>query len=120
MPSSVEITDHRYRCTVHDGEQCDGHCVVTPESILAVADIVTDVTEQPAATSLSELADQLDAAYMRMEDAGIDGAEDVGRAAVFIGEAADATGSEQAILLAKARGLLSGLRDLVEQYRNTD
>jgi hypothetical protein len=122
VPSTSRTTEviHRYTCTIHDGEQCDGHCAVTPEAILSYADIITDVSGKQPATSLPELADQLDVSYMRMEDAGIDGADDVGWAAVFVGEAADTTGIKQALLLKKARDRLTGLRDMVGQYRDAD
>lgn len=110
---------HRYDCTVHDGDGCDGHCLVTPQLFLSwYADDITPVSEQPAATTLTELAAQLGCAAGHLTDAGINQADDWETAATLVSSAADATGLDQHSLLKRASSLLYGHTDAVDEYRD--
>ncbi|MGW2724825.1 hypothetical protein [Streptomyces sp. NPDC001492] len=108
---------HRYTCTVHDGDGCDGHCLVTPELFLGwFANDITPVSEQPAATTLADLAAQMGCAAGHFADAGINQADDWETAATLVGSAADANGIEQHSLLKQASRLLHGHTDAVDEY----
>lgn len=115
---TAELT-HRYTCTAHDGEGCDGHCAVTPDKLLAwyAADIAFPAENTPA-TTLEAFASQLGTASDRMQDAGINNAEDLETAATYIADAAHLTGVEQAVLLKRASDLLSDVADMVDEYRD--
>jgi len=110
---------HRYSCTIHDGEGCDGHCAVTPALIISWYgdDIAFVASGRPAAT-LSEFAAQVGTAGSRMEDAGINNAEDLGTASTYLADAANASGTEQAVLLQRASDLLNDVTDMVDEYRD--
>lgn len=112
---------HRYDCTIHDGNDgCDGHCAVTPSLLLSwYADDIAFVAEEPPATTLASFAEQLSTASHRMDNARIHGAEDLESASVYVSGAANTPGIEQAVLLKQASGQLSGLADMVDEYRDT-
>jgi hypothetical protein len=109
---------HRYNCTIHDGDDCDGHCTVTPSLLLSwYAVEVAFVAGAAPATTLDAFADQLSLASCRMDDAGVDDAEDLEVPAIYIADAAEANGDEQAALLKRASRLLVGLTEMVDEYR---
>jgi hypothetical protein len=110
---------HRYDCTAHDGENCDGHCAITPAQILAwYADDIAAVTEEAPATTLQDFATQVATAGSRMEDAGINNAEDLDTASTYLGDAANLSGTDQAVLLKQASDLLNDVTDMVDEYRD--
>jgi hypothetical protein len=85
------------------------------------ADAIATVTEKAPATTVADFADQLDTAGLRLDDAGIQGAEGLVTAAIYLAdttEAAEASGIEPAVLLKRARDLLSGVPDMVDEYRD--
>lgn len=121
MPSTDHVGEfiHRYTCTIHDGDGCDGHCAVTVAGLISwYAPILADVIHQTPATTLTDFADQISSASMRMTDAGITDAEWLESAAVYLDEAASSTGPEQAAWLKKARDALNGVTDMVDEYRD--
>jgi hypothetical protein len=122
MPLPTDFI-HRYSCTVHDGDGCDGHCIPRlADLVTAYAQTVADITEKTPATTHTDFVDQLSTASSRMTDAGINGAEDLETAAIYladIDEAAEASGIGQAVLLKRARSLLAGLTDMADEYRET-
>ena len=109
---------HRYDCTTHDGEACDGHCAITPALLLGwYADDIAFVAEESPATTLADFASQVGTAGSRMEDAGINNAEDLDTAATYLNDAANASGTDQAVLLKRASDLLNDVSDMVDEYR---
>ncbi|MFJ9633764.1 hypothetical protein ACIRU8_39330 [Streptomyces sp. NPDC101175] len=115
---AVELA-HRYSCTIHDGDGCDGHCAVTPELLISwYADDIAFVAEDSPAASLAEFAGQVGTAGSRMEDAGINNAEDFDTAATYLNDAVSLAGVEQAVLLKRAAGLLNNVTDMVDEYRD--
>lgn len=122
MSSTGQTTEfvHRYSCTIHDGDGCDGHCAVTVDQLIAdYAHAIADVTGKAPATTIAGFIDQIDAASSRMHDAGIDEAEALANAATYLHVSAEVDGDEQAGLLKKARDVLTGLTVLVDEYRAT-
>jgi hypothetical protein len=110
---------HRYDCTAHDGQNCDGHCAITPAQILAwYADDIAFAAEASPAATLQDFATQVAAAGSRMEDAGINNAEDLDTASTYLGDAANTSGQEQAVLLKRASDLLNDVTDMVDEYRD--
>jgi hypothetical protein len=110
---------HRYTCTVHDGDGCDGHCAVTPKLLISwYADDIAFVAEESPATTLTGFIGQLGTAGSRMEDVGINNAEDLDTAATYLNDAATLTGNDQAVLLKQASNLLNNLSDMVDEYRD--
>lgn len=110
---------HRYDCTVHDGDGCDGHCAITVDQLLAwYADDIASVTEEAPATTLDGFATQVGTAGSRMEDAGINNAEDLDTASTYLNDAATLTGNDQAVLLKRASDLLNDVTDMVDEYRD--
>jgi hypothetical protein len=110
---------HRYTCTIHDGEQCDGHCTVTADQLIATyAHSIAEVTEQAPATTLTDFIDQIDAASSHMYDAGIAEAEFLGNAATYLSVSTETSGDERDGLLKKARDTLTGLPILIAEYRH--
>ena len=110
---------HRYTCTTHDGDSCDGHCVPAVDTLISwYADDLAFVTEEPAATTPESFVAQLGTASSRMEDAGINNAEDLETAATYLNDALALTGNEQAALLDQARKLLNSVTDMVDEYRD--
>jgi hypothetical protein len=93
--------------------------MTTALSILAqyAADIAF-VAEEPPAANLTDFATQLGAAGSRMEDAGINNAEDLDTASIYLAEAANTTGVDQDALLKRARDLLNDVHDMVDEYRD--
>lgn len=81
------------------------------------SDIAFVVEDSPAATLIG-FATQLDTAASRMADAGINNAEDLETAAVYLNDAANASGDEQAVLLKRASDLLGDATDMVDEYRD--
>lgn len=117
MPSSAIV--HRYDCTIHDGDGCDGHCAITVDLLLSwYADDIAFVAEESPATTLEAFAAQVGTAGSRMEDAGINNAEDLDTASIYLADAANASGIEQAVLLKRAADLLNDVTDLVDEYRD--
>jgi hypothetical protein len=112
-------TEHRYSCTAHDGEGCDGHCAVTAELLISwYGDDIAFVASDRPATTLADFASQVSAAGSRMEDAGINNAEDLDTASTYLSDAATVSGTEQAVLLKRASDLLNDLTDMVDEYRD--
>ncbi len=110
---------HRYDCTIHDGNGCDGHCAVTPELLISwYADDIAFAAEESPATALEAFAAQVGTAGSRMEDAGINNAEDLDTASTYLADAANASGVDQAVLLKRAADLLNDLSDMVGEYRD--
>lgn len=110
---------HRYSCTKHDGEGCDGHCAVTPALLISwYAEGIAFVAEEAPATTLEAFASQVGTAGSRMEDVGINNAEDLDTAATYLADAVNASGTEQAVLLKRAGDLLNDVRDMVDEYRD--
>jgi hypothetical protein len=110
---------HRYTCTIHDGDHCDGHCTITPKLLISwYADDIAFAAEEPPATTLEAFAAQVGAAGSRMEDVGINNAEDLDTASTYLADAANASGVDQAVLLKRAADLLNGLSDMVDEYRD--
>jgi hypothetical protein len=110
---------HRYSCTKHDEEACDGHCAVTPALIISwYGDDIAFVAEEPPATTLEAFASQVGTAGSRMEDAGINNAEDLDTASTYLADAANASGTVQAVLLKQASDLLNSVSDMVDEYRD--
>jgi hypothetical protein len=110
---------HRYDCTAHDGEGCDGHCAVTVDKLLAwYADDIAAVAEESPATTLEDFAAQVGTAGSRMEGVGINNAEDLDTASTYLADAASLTGVEQAVLLKRASDLLNDVTDMVGEYRD--
>lgn len=110
---------HRYDCTVHDGDGCDGHCAVTVDTLLAwYANDVALATEEVPATDLAGFISQLGTAGSRMEDVGINNAEDLETAATYLNDAIGLSGVEQAVLLKRAADLLNDVTDMVDEYRD--
>jgi hypothetical protein len=110
---------HRYDCTIHDGGGCDGHCAITVGKLLAwyAEDIAFVASDRPA-TNLAEFVTQLGTAGSRMEDAGINNAEDLDTAATYLNDADRLTGNDQAVLLKRAADLLNDVADMVDEYRD--
>lgn len=114
---TIELA-HRYDCTAHDGTGCDGHCAVTADQLLAwYADDIAMAADDSPATTLETFAAQLGTASSRMQDAGINNAEDLETAATYIGDAANLAGTEQAVLLKQASDLLNHVSDMADEYR---
>lgn len=110
---------HRYSCTKHDGEDCDGHCAITPALIISwYGDDIAFVAEETTATTLEAFASQVGTAGSRMQDAGINNAEDLDTASTYLADAANASGTEQAVLLQRASDLLNDVTDMVDEYRD--
>ena len=110
---------HRYDCTAHDGDGCDGHCAVTVDKLLSwYADDVAFVAEETPATTLEAFAAQVGTAGSRMEDVGINNAEDLDTASTYLADATKASGTEQAVLLKRASDLLNDVTDMVDEYRD--
>ena len=110
---------HRYSCTIHDGQACDGHCAITPELLLSwYADDIAFVASDRPATTLADFVSQLGTAGSRMEDAGINNAEDLETAATYLNDADRLSGVEQAVLLKQAADLLNDVTDMVDEYRD--
>jgi len=117
MPSSAIV--HRYDCAIHDGDGCDGHCAVTVDKLLGwYADDIAFAVEEAPATTLEAFATQVGTAGGRMEDVGINNAEDLDTAATYLNDAANASGTDQAVLLKRASDLLNDVRDMVDEYRD--
>lgn len=113
------VLSHRYDCTIHDGQACDGHCAITPELLLSwyADDIAFVASDRPAAT-LADFVPQLGTAASRMEDAGINNAEDLETAATYLNDADRLSGVQQAVLLKQAADLLNDVTDMVDEYRD--
>lgn len=110
---------HRYDCTAHDGDGCDGHCAITPELLISwYADDIAFAAEESPATTLAEFASQVGTAGSRMEDVGINNAEDLDTAATYLSDAASLTSVEQSVLLKQASDLLNDVTDMVGEYRD--
>ncbi|MCX5365918.1 hypothetical protein OG864_45290 [Streptomyces sp. NBC_00124] len=109
---------HRYDCTTHDGSGCDGHCAITPQLLISwyAADIAFVASDRPA-TTLEDFASQVGTAGSRMEDVGINNAEDLETAATYLADAVSLAGDDQAVLLKRASDLLSDVTDMVGEYR---
>ncbi|MFD9443392.1 hypothetical protein [Streptomyces sp. NPDC060001] len=115
----VTATTHRYDCTTHDGDVCDGHCAVTVDKLLSwYADDIAFVADQKPADTLADFIGQIGTAGGRMEEVGINNAEDLDTAATYLNDAANLTGNDQAVLLKQASDLLSDLTDMVGEYRD--
>jgi hypothetical protein len=113
------VLSHRYDCTIHDSNTCDGHCAITVDLLLGwYADDIAFVAEESPATTLEAFATQVAEAGSRMEDAGINNAEDLDTASTYLADAANASGIEQAVLLKRASSLLNDVRDMVDEYRD--
>lgn len=111
---------HRYTCTTHDGEACDGHCAVTPALLISwYGDDIAFVAGEPSATTLEDFASQVGTAGSRMEDVGINNAEDLDTASTYLNDAANTSGTDQAVLLQRASDLLNSVTDMVDEYRDT-
>lgn len=82
------------------------------------AEALAYVTEEPPATNLADLAEQASIASERLENAGIQNADDLETAATYLEGAADSTGTEQAVLLNRAANLLHYTRDMADDYRD--
>lgn len=110
---------HRYSCTIHDGEGCDGHCAVTAKLLISwYGDDIAFVASDRPATTLEAFASQVGTAGSRMEDAGINNAEDLDTASTYLNDAANASGTEQAVLIERASDLLNSVTDMVDEYRD--
>ena len=110
---------HRYDCTIHDGDGCDGHCAITADKLLGwYADDIAFVADETPATTLEDFATQVGTAGSRMEDAGINNAEDLDTASTYLNDAANASGTDQAVLLKRASDLLNDVSDMVGEYRD--
>lgn len=110
---------HRYDCSIHDGDGCDGHCAITVDKLLAwYADDIAFVTEEKPATTLEAFVGQVRTAGSRMEDVGINNAEDLDTASTYLNDAATASGTDQAVLLKRASDLLNDVSDMVAEYRD--
>ncbi len=117
MPATALV--HRFDCTIHDGDGCDGHCAVTVAALLAwYADDIAFVAEETPATTLGEFVAQLGTAGSRMEDAGINNAEDLDTAATYLNDADSLTGDDRAVLFKRASNLLNDVADMVDEYRD--
>lgn len=88
-----------------------------PSLLSKYADDIAYVAEEPPATGLTDFATQLSTAGSRMEDAGINNAEDLDTASTYLADAANASGTEQALLLKRAADLLKDVSDMVDEYR---
>jgi hypothetical protein len=92
---------------------------LTPKLLLSRhADDIAFVAEEAPATDLNEFASQVGTAGSRMEDAGINNAEDLDTASTYLADAANATGTEQAVLLKRAADLLTDVSGMVDEYRD--
>lgn len=110
---------HRYGCTIHDGEACDGHCAVTAKLLISwYGDDIAFVAGESTATTLEDFASQVSTAGSRMEDVGINNAEDLDTASTYLSDAATTSGTEQAVLLKRASDLLNSVTDMVDEYRD--
>ncbi|MEU6552081.1 hypothetical protein ABZ915_17620 [Streptomyces sp. NPDC046915] len=125
MPSSTPTAQqdservHRYTCTIHDGDGCDGHCHPDVATLISwYADDLAFVTEETPAATAEAFISQLGTAGSRLEDAGINGAEDLETAATYLNDAASLTGDAQAVLIDRARKLLNFVTDMVDEYRD--
>lgn len=111
--------EHRYDCTVNDGEGCDGHCAVTAALLISwYGDGIAFVAEEPLAATLEDFASQVSTAASRMQDVGINNAEDLDTASTYLSDAAHSTGTEQAVLIERASKLLNPVIDMVDEYRD--
>jgi hypothetical protein len=92
--------------------------MTTAPSLLAkYADDIAFVAEEPPATSLTDFATQVGTAGSRMEDAGINNAEDLDTASTYLADAANLSGTDQDVLLKRAADLLGDVADMVDEYR---
>lgn len=117
-------TIHRYSCTIHDGEGCDGHCGATPEQLIhQYADLLAEFLKEDPTTTITRFADQCGTAGLRLDDAGIDGAEALADAGIFLhdlDEASQLTGITREVLLERSRNTLRDLPGMVGQFRQAD
>ncbi len=92
---------------------------VTARDILRqYADDIAFAAGEAPATTLEDFATQVATAGSRMEDAGINNAEDLDTASTYLNDAANASGTDQAVLLKRAGDLLNGVSDMVDEYRD--
>jgi hypothetical protein len=111
---------HRASCTIHDGDGCDGHCAITADLLISwYGDDIAFVAEEAPATTLDAFASQVGTAGSRMEDVGINNAEDLDTASTYLADAAGSSGIDQAVLLKQASDLLNDVTDMVDEYRLT-
>ncbi|MEU3399402.1 hypothetical protein [Streptomyces filamentosus] len=91
---------------------------ITADSLIAkhAADIAT-ITGEPAATTLSDFADQLRTAAGLVERVGINGGDELEDAAVYLNDVATATPDRQQALLETAAEHLKDVDDIADEYR---
>lgn len=94
---------------------------ITAASLIAeYADSIAYVAEQQPATTLAGFNTQLDTAAERLGKtwADIDGAEELPTAVTYLADAIDSTDdTERTVLVHRAAAYLTGIHDLVEEYR---
>lgn len=92
--------------------------ITTDDIIHRYAGDIAYVVEQPSATNLDVLIDQLDTAARHFGDAGINGHEDLETAAVHLAEARDSDDdTARGVFLRRADELLTDVSDMTEDYR---
>ncbi|SHL75200.1 hypothetical protein [Streptomyces yunnanensis] len=82
------------------------------------ADDVAFVTEEAPATTLQDFINQLSTASSRLDSVGINGAEELDTAAIYLSDAAhNASGTDQIALFNQADEHLRDVTDMVDEYR---
>ena len=91
---------------------------MTIKSLIAThAEDIAFVTEQDPATTLNDFITQIGTAVTRMEDAGINGTEDLEDATTYLADLEDAADSDKHVLLKQAAKRLRNTWDMVDEYR---
>lgn len=87
--------------------------------ITRYANDIALVAEQLPAKEAHTFAQQLETAASRLDDAGINGADDLSNAALYLTDAARSEDTDQqAALLAQAARYLRNTGEMVEEYRD--